>query len=368
MKKALIILPSLKNGDGTASAIMNYYNSITIGGWHLDFMIMESCESEWKSQIHKDGNNVIVLPHKNKYTREVTTKVKETVRGGNYDILHVNIPGHIAYIALHEAHKRNVPTRIFHCHNPKNNLSIKTTVSTAIYDCLCFRQANRFIACTESAGRERFGIRPFEVLKNGINPAKFTFSPIARMEIRKEMRIEKRLVIGVVGRFTKQKNPDFLVDCFVKIHKRRKDAFLLWIGEGEDMERCRKKLLKDRLEDDFAFVGRKADVGRWYSAMDIFLLPSRFEGLGIVFLEAQCSGLPCFGSDNVPPETEVTPLMHRLSLKASCNEWADYVLKVTNEDKKGDRTDMSNYLKKANYTQENTQGKMLELYEKWYKE
>lgn len=368
MKKALIILPSLKKGDGTASAIMNYYDIVTRGGWHLDFMILEPSESEWANKIKGDGNRVMVLPNKNKYTREVTSEVTKIVRDGHYDLLHVNIPGHIAYTALHEAQHSGVRTRIFHAHNPKNILSMKAYVSTLIYDFLVFQQANRFIACSASAGRDRFNTKSFEILKNSIDTDKFAFSQEARMAIRKDLGIDKRFVIGVVGRFTAQKNSDFLIDIFIKIHKEREDAFLLWVGEGEEMEKCRHQLHKEQLDSDFAFVGRKSDVEQWYSAMDVFLLPSRFEGLGIAFLEAQCSGLHCFGSDKVPTDTEVTPLMHRLSLKDSSRVWAKRVLGITTQTGTKRRTDMRLYFAKAGYTHESTQCRMLELYEKWYKE
>lgn len=109
-------------------------------------------------------------------------------------------------------------------------------------------------------------------------------------------------------------------------------------------------------------LGRKNNIEKWYSAMDLFLLPSKFEGMGIVFLEAQCTGLPCFGSTNVPIETEVTELMHRISLKQEANYWATAMKKVT--DMSGDRRSRASEFINAGYTHEATKSDLLNMYEK----
>ncbi|WP_462289299.1 glycosyltransferase [Holdemanella biformis] len=108
-------------------------------------------------------------------------------------------------------------------------------------------------------------------------------------------------------------------------------AFLLWVGDGELKNNVEKKLYDMGLERDVQFVGRKPNVQEWYSAMDLFFLPSVFEGMGIVFLEAQCTGLPCVGSSNVPIETEITELMHRISLKDNEKIWAIQMKKILDE-------------------------------------
>ena len=152
---------------------------------------------------------------------------------------------------------------------------------------------------------------------------------------------------------------------------RRHDAHLLdlrrvlvAVGDGELLEKVQARLKSKGLLNACIFAGRLDNVGQWYSAMDLFLLPSVFEGLGIVFLEAQCSGLLCFGSDTVPPETEVTELMHRISLYRNAEFWAAAMVKEL--ENAAARRDREEDLRKAGYTIETTADELLKLYNTWY--
>lgn len=358
-KKALIILPSLENGDGSAASIMNYYDALS-KEWEVDFLLIRQTDNMRSKQIMEDGGEIFVLPQQNKYSFAVSRAIASIIRGGKYAVVHINLPGHIAYRALLEAQKERVPVRIFHCHNPKNNLNLKTKISTWVYDTLCLKHANQLFACSESAGVSRFGSKDFHVLRNAIITERFQFDREARMELRKELLVEDSILVGVVGRITAQKNPLFLADCFEAFKAKEPKARLLWIGEGELIEQVKSRLDAKHLLEDCIFLGRREEIGKWYSAMDLFLLPSLFEGLGIVFLEAQCSGLPCFGSDLVPIDTEITELMHRISLQKTPGEWADFMRDVlkTSAERKG----RGNELNKAGYDLTNVDDNLRKLY------
>lgn len=362
-KAALILLPSLEKGDGSAAAIMNCYDALVCDGWQIDFLLLHGTKNERTEGIQKNGGKIFVLPPGSKYSAAVTRMITIVVEKGNYVLVHVNIPGHVAYLTLKRAEKAGTPVRIFHCHNPRNNLNLKTRISTHIYDTLCLKWSNRLLSCSESAGQSRFRNRSFTVLKNGIESTIFQYDEEARIILRKRMRMENAVVVGVVGRITAQKNPLFLIDCFEAFRAIEPRAMLLWIGEGELEQMVREKLKKKKLMCVCRFPGRLENVGKWYSAMDIFLLPSKFEGLGIVFLEAQCSGLPCYGSDGVPPEVEVTELMHRISLKKDTDYWAEMM-------KRGvcgiaERRSRNDDLNLAGYTVEKTKNGLLKLYNFW---
>ena len=277
-------------------------------------------------------------------------------------IVHVNMPGHVGFETLKMARQYGIGKRIFHAHNPRNNLNLKTVISTKVYDYLLQREATELVACSKSAGNSRFGNKDFQVLKNVIDTDRFVYRLEDRRYIREKLHIEKKVVVGVVGRFAAQKNPEFLLECFAEYNKLNKESVLLWIGDGELQEKIQDRAKNMGLKGACLFVGRKNNIEKWYSAMDLFLLPSKFEGMGIVFLEAQCTGLPCFGSTNVPIETEVTELMHRISLKQEANYWATAMKKVT--DMSGDRRSRASEFINAGYTHEATKSDLLNMYEK----
>lgn len=361
-KKALILLPYLKNGDGTAVALMNYYQELIEHGWRIDFLVLKIFECEWLNKVKADGNNIYELPKENKYSYKVSRKIRSIIKEGKYDIVHVNMPGHVGFETLKMARQYGIGKRIFHAHNPRNNLNLKTVISTKVYDYLLQREATELVACSKSAGNSRFGNKDFQVLKNVIDTDRFVYRLEDRRYIREKLHIEKKVVVGVVGRFAAQKNPEFLLECFAEYNKLNKESVLLWIGDGELQEKIQDRAKNMGLKGACLFVGRKNNIEKWYSAMDLFLLPSKFEGMGIVFLEAQCTGLPCFGSTNIPIETEVTELMHRISLKQEANYWATAMKKVT--DMSGDRRSRASEFINAGYTHEATKSDLLNMYEK----
>lgn len=361
-KKALILLPYLKNGDGTAVALMNYYQELIEHGWRIDFLVLKIFECEWLNKVKADGNNIYELPKENKYSYKVSRKIRSIIKEGKYDIVHVNMPGHVGFETLKMARQYGIGKRIFHAHNPRNNLNLKTVISTKVYDYLLQREATELVACSKSAGNSRFGNKDFQVLKNVIDTDRFVYRLEDRRYIREKLHIEKKVVVGVVGRFAAQKNPEFLLECFAEYNKLNKESVLLWIGDGELQEKIQDRAKNMGLKGACLFVGRKNNIEKWYSAMDLFLLPSKFEGMGIVFLEAQCTGLPCFGSTNVPIETEVTELMHRISLKQEANYWATAMKKIT--DMSGDRRSRASEFINAGYTHEATKSDLLNMYEK----
>lgn len=361
-KKALILLPYLKNGDGTAVALMNYYQELIEHGWRIDFLVLKIFECEWLNKVKADGNNIYELPKENKYSYKVSRKIRSIIKEGKYDIVHVNMPGHVGFETLKMARQYGIGKRIFHAHNPRNNLNLKTVISTKVYDYLLQREATELVACSKSAGNSRFGNKDFQVLKNVIDTDRFVYRLEDRRYIREKLHIEKKVVRWSGGTFCSSENPEFLLECFAEYNKLNKESVLLWIGDGELQEKIQDRAKNMGLKGACLFVGRKNNIEKWYSAMDLFLLPSKFEGMGIVFLEAQCTGLPCFGSTNVPIETEVTELMHRISLKQEANYWATAMKKVT--DMSGDRRSRASEFINAGYTHEATKSDLLNMYEK----
>lgn len=174
---------------------------------------------------------------------------------------------------------------------------------------------------------EMFDIDNTVVIRNGIDFRRFQNVYESKDNIRKCLGIpDNAFVIGHIGRFSDQKNHDFLIDIFSEICKKRDDAFLLMIGAGELMDTVKDKINKLHLTDRVLILSHRSDTPQLLKSMDVFVFPSRFEGLGIVLIEAQVAGLRCIVSDTVPSEAFKTELAVAVSLKESPQRWAEIVL------------------------------------------
>lgn len=227
-----------------------------------------------------------------------------------------------------------IPVRIMHSHNSgfEQRIGFAKKVIMKMNRFLLKWGATDYFACSQLAGKWMFGEKtPFTVIPNAIDCSKFCFDSEIRNEMRKSLHIEDRFVVGHVGRFTYQKNHDFFIDIFNEIHKINPKAVLLLIGDAVgDMsyyETAKQKVQQYGLTGCVQFLGMRNDVPLLMQAMDCFVLPSRFEGLPVVGIEAQAAGLPCFFSDTITREVGITNLASFISLEDSSVDWAERILK-----------------------------------------
>lgn len=324
-KKVLIQMRDLRIGNGIASCIMNYYDRTVDNGYHIDFLLNRDIDSSFRERVIKRGSKIWVLPKdSSKPSLANCLYIAKTVRQG-YDIIHVNISGLNALVCLYFAKAAGIPKRIYHAHNPKETSSIKARVRSEVYETPCVILANQYAACSKYAGDSLFGNRKYTVLKNAMDESIYYFDENARKKLRESLCIEDKFVVGVVGRLAEQKNPFFTIDIFSELRKRIDNAVLIWVGDGPLMESVNKYVSEKNLTDSIQLIGSRTDANKLYSAMDIFLLPSKFEGLGLVFIEAQIARLQCFGSDHVPSDVEVSEQMNRVALRKDASEWADEI-------------------------------------------
>ncbi|MBQ9768202.1 MAG: glycosyltransferase family 1 protein [Lachnospiraceae bacterium] len=353
--------------NGITTFIMSFYEYLLQHEYSVDFLLVTDKNLEMEPYVSEKGSKVFKVPNGGKYDKKRIAYINRVFKAEAYDIVHVNFPGPNGALVLKAAKKNGVKYRVYHCHNPLNNLSMKTRISEGIFTPLCRKRANKYVACSGAAGKSVFGDAKFEVIKNAIRPEDFLFDPDGRKQIREKSGIENRLVVGVAARMEEQKNPSFLIEVFSEFKKLQKDAVLLWVGDGSKMAQMRELCNEKNLQDAVLFVGRQSNVVEWYSAMDMFLLPSKFEGLGIVYLEAQANGLHCFGSDCVPEETEVTDRMHRISLEKSAAEWAEEMLRVT-KGQSGLREVNLELFRVCGYDINYVENRLYEVYESYFHE
>ena len=244
----------------------------------------------------------------------------------------------LGYFALKEAARQEIPVRICHAHNAPHGFEWKMIVRNYFKKRMMPYLTHMFM-CGKESGDWLFGKKnedKFIQLNNAINAERFRYDRNIENNIRKKLNLEDKLIIGHVGRFNKQKNHKFLVEIFAEIKKIREDAELVLIGEGNLQNDIIQKVERMNLSKYVHFLGVRDDVNKIMQTFDALLFPSLFEGLGIVLIEAQAAGIPCFTSkDVVAKEAGITSLCHYISLDNTARQWAEYLL--DNMDKKKDR-------------------------------
>ena len=261
---------------------------------------------------------------------------KKLAKERHYDVFHLNAFQSLSFFYLLLAKQCGIPKRIAHSHNTALRKSKGQFLKLWIHKLSRFfltGYATDLWACSSKAARFLFSQRElkrrgFRFIPNGIDLSRFRFYPEARQRIREQIGCENRLIIGNVGRLCYQKNQAFLLGIFAKIRARKKDSLLLLVGEGED-----RKILEDRAKqlgilDAVVFYGACKEVEQLYCAMDVFVFPSRFEGFGIVAIEAQASGLPVVVSEYIPKEARITEAVTTVSLSMDSAVWAEAVLET----------------------------------------
>ena len=337
-------------GGGVEAVVMNYYRNIDHNKIQFDFICDDDSTNIPYDEIEKLGGKVILIPPYQKVI-EYQKELRRVLRDGDYKIVHSHI-NTLSFFPLMAAKKVGVPIRIAHSHSTTNKVEWKKNLMKIALRPLSKIVANNYFACTEHAGRWMFGDRSFDnsnvyVLNNAINLESFKYDKKIRKTKRKELGIEDdTLVIGHIGRFVHQKNHSYLIDIFNELHKKNSNSVLVLAGQGPLMDEVKNKVNDLNLQDSVKFLGQRSDVSELYQAFDIFLFPSIYEGLGIVLIEAECAGVLCFASTDVPAIAKVTNNLDFISLNEEPGVWATKILDRLKDYK---RKDCVKVVQKAGY-------------------
>ena len=321
-------------GGGVEAVVMNYYRNIDRNKVQFDFICDEDSKYIPKEEIEKLGGKIILIPPYQKpfkYHKELKRVLKE----GKYKIVHSHIST-MSFFSLWAAKSAKVPIRIAHAHSTTNKQEKKKNLMKQVLRPFSKVFANRYFCCSELAGRWLFGNKTYDqgkvyLLNNAIDVDKFKYDEKIRKEKRKELNIkDNQLVIGHIGRFVQQKNHEFLIDIFNEIYKQNKNTVLLLAGDGPLKGTIQNKVKELGLEKSVKFLGQRNDANELYQAMDAFVLPSLYEGLPVVGVEAQAAGLPCFFSTDMTKETKVLQTTKFISLTHTPQYWTKEILKQLN--------------------------------------
>lgn len=367
MIKVLHVVSSLGNG-GVESVLYNYYSNMDNEKFCFDFIThgeeIGLFEKKFNSEFQEC--KIYHISKRRNHPIKSAFEAYKIFKNKEYKIIHFH--GHIEVVpqllAAIIAGKR---IRIVHSHNPKENDKLSSNIKSVLLPVIFKMFATNCMACSHIAGDYAFNNffiknKNYTVLNNAIDSELFLYNKDLRGKIRSDLNLNNKFVIGNIARFSDQKNHDFLLEIFFEITKVNSNSQLLLIGEGENRADIEKKVERLNLNDKVSFLGVREDIPTLMQAMDLFLLPSHFEGLGVVLVEAQANGLHCFASkDVIPEEVKISNLLEFLPLSCSAKEWAQSCLKFNYE---YTRNDISTEIIGARYDIKNQANYLEKIYER----
>lgn len=345
------------NYGGVEMVVMNYYRHIDRTKVQFDFFALEGSTIPQREEIEKLGGRVYIVP---KYTHLFSYEkaIQKLFRENKYQIVHCHM-NTLGVFAMYGAKRAGVPIRILHNHSTAGKGETKKNIVKYLLRPFATLFPTHLCACSQYAGEWIYGRdRKFKVINNAIDIRKFSYNAEQRETLRKELGISDKFVIGHIGRFCYAKNHNLLIDIFAELVKKKEQVVLLLIGEGELEEEIKRKVERLGIDDKVLFLGRRNDTYRYYQAMDVFLLPSRYEGLPVVGIEAQAAGLPCLFSSNVSAEAGILDSTLFMDYEDGVDAWTNKVIELS----KTKRKNANDELRKAGFDIEVEAKKLEEMY------
>ncbi len=311
---------------GLETMLMNYYRNIDRAQVQFDFLTHREEDGAYDEEIKSLGGKVYHAPrlYPQNYPAYFKWMDKFFSEHPEYKIVHSHIDAMSAF-PLYASKKNNIPVRIAHSHSSKLDKDFKLPIK---YAALKFipKVANVNYACGKVAGEFMYPSQKFRIINNAVDIEKFSFDQNKRKEIQQILDIENKYVVGHVGRYCYIKNQVFLLKIFKELLIEKPESVLLLVGKGEDEQKLRSFASELGIKEKVKFLIDRDDVDELYNAMDVFVMPSLFEGLPVVSVEAQANGLPCILSDNISEEAVLTSSVKMLSLNENAGLWANEIL------------------------------------------
>lgn len=326
--KILMICTVKLDVNGITRWILNYSRKISSPGMDIHIVAPNIVDNaKMRDDILESGIHLYELPVRKENTLKYFLELIGLIRREKYDIVHVHGNSCTEGIELLAARIGGCRIRIAHSHN--------TTCQHQVTHMLLMRPLFEFscthrFACGENAGKWLFGRKPFEIIPNSVDLEKYRFDAGKREQMRKRLGIEKEVkLLGHIGTFNYQKNQEFLVELLNELlYKYHENCRLIFLGDGEEKASVEKLAEERNLSHSILFEGQVGEVENYLQAMDCFLLPSRFEGLPYVAIEAQAAGLPVLMSNNISKETMIGKNVQFLPIDEGTGKWAEAILRM----------------------------------------
>lgn len=349
---------------GAETYIMNIYRKINRKKVQFDFVVHTNDICAYDDEILSLGGNIYRVPrYKGINMIEYIQAWKNLFNTHNdkWKIIHAHMFT-TATIYLKIAKKHGLVT-IVHSHSTAAGFGLLSKVKSLVQYPVRYI-ADYLFACSQSAGEWLYGEKHitnerFRVLNNAIDSKAFSFNLEKRYHKRTEMEIDKKFVIGHIGRFIETKNHEFIVDIFYDVVKKEKDSMLLLVGDGKMRSQIEEKVKKMNLSNNVIFAGIRSDIPDLLQVMDVLIFPSIYEGLPVTLIEAQASGLKIFASDVITNEVAITNNIEFMSLNSSAEVWADRIMEYRDG---YERKDTSQEIIAAGYDVKNNAQELEQFY------
>ena len=337
MKRVLCLLSGM-NAGGAETFLMKMYRAIDKSEYQMDFCINVKEKCFYEDEILSMGGKIYRIPSKSENLKEFKKQLTAIVKENEYKYVLRITSNAMGFMDLKIAKKAGASVCCARSSNASDGGSIKSQVVHRLGRMLYGGYVDVKIAPSDLAAKYTFGKKSYEnecvkILHNGVDLDVFKYYPEERRNIRDEFSIASDVkLIGHVGRFDEQKNHMFLLDVFQKIHQKDSNTKLMLVGKGALEEKIRNRAKELGVYDSVIFTGVRSDVPQILSAMDVFVLPSFYEGMPNTIIESQATGLPCVIADTITKEANITGLVEYLPLGNS-DAWAEKALSIINTER-----------------------------------
>jgi glycosyltransferase involved in cell wall biosynthesis len=357
MIRVLHIVASMNMG-GLETFIMNIYRNINRTDIQFDFLELSENTCYYDQEIHKLGGMIFKVPAKSKNLIKSLTKIKKIVQDNNYHVIHRHYSSASMVLEIVAAKVGGATQLISHAHSTNSN-------TPKLIHYLARPLLNKIstvrLACSKDAGRWMYGKMAFSVINNGINVDEFIFNENVRNNVRSELGLTDKKIVGHVGRFNKVKNHAFIIHLFAQLQTIREDTVLVLVGDGPLREQTEILAKKLNVYDKIVFLGVRNDVNRLLQAFDVFVLPSLYEGFPMTLVEAQATGLCCLISNRVTKAASFFENNRYLGIEIdNIPNWATEIDTVLGNE--NDRNNAYITIKNSGYDIASTSAELMKLY------
>lgn len=349
--------------DGILSCIVEYMAAMDKSGMDIRVLATNDADESIIQRVENSGCKVVSIPYRKKNVVKYFFELRRYIAKEKIDIVHIHGSSAIMSVELLAAKLAGCKVRIAHSHNTTCENKKADKMLRPLFDKLYTES----FACGQEAGKWMFGKKNFTVIPNGRSLQKYGYNWENRVQYRNKLNVPAdAFVIGHVGRFNAQKNHEYLVRIFAEFHKKHPNTHLVLIGNGETVDKTKKQVRELGLGRQVVFTGAIDNVSDYLSAFDVMLLPSLYEGLPLVVIEWQISGLPCLISDTISKECAITSLVKFESIKTAPTVWARDIEALMVEDRDDNKDKIFNEVRVAGYDINEDAKRLKAVYEKLY--